>query len=97
VGDLNYQHNRAVWFDIPVADLDRSQAFYAAVLGVGVSRETFGETSFCVIDHEAGNGGCRVLSPEQWHTGDSPSIGAPAPNHTQPDLAARVHCVVIAF
>jgi hypothetical protein len=65
MGDLNYVHNRAVWFDVPVADLDRAQAFYAAVLGVGVSKETFGETSFCVIDHQDGNGGCLVIGPDE--------------------------------
>ena len=64
MGDWNYQHNRGVWFDIPVADLDRAQAFYSAVLGVGVSKETFGETSFCVLDHQDGNGGCLVIDPD---------------------------------
>ena len=28
MSDLNSLHNRAVWFDIPVADLDRAAAFY---------------------------------------------------------------------
>ena len=69
MGDLNYAHNRAVWFDVPVADLDRAQAFYSAVLGVGIDKETMGETSFCVIDHEDGNGGCLVISPEEISTG----------------------------
>ena len=69
MGDLNYQHNRAVWFDVPVADLDRAQAFYAAVLGVGVAKETFNETSFCVIDHQDGNGGCLVIAPEDVGAG----------------------------
>ena len=69
MGDWNYKHNRAVWFDVPVADLDRAQAFYSAVLGVGVAQETFGETSFCVIDHQDGNGGCLVISPEDVGAG----------------------------
>lgn len=64
MGDWNYQNNRGVWFDIPVADLDRAQGFYSAVLGVGVSKETFGETSFCVLDHQDGNGGCLVIDPD---------------------------------
>ena len=29
MGDFNSQYNRAVWFDIPVADVDRAAAFYA--------------------------------------------------------------------
>ena len=49
--DFNSQHNRAVWFDIPVADLDRARSFYAAVLGVEVHREKFDATEFCVLDH----------------------------------------------
>ena len=64
MGDWNYKYNRAVWFDVPVVDLDRAQAFYSAVLGIGVSQETFGETSFCVLDHQDGNGGCLVINPE---------------------------------
>ena len=31
MGDFNSQNNRAVWFDIPVADLDRATKFYANV------------------------------------------------------------------
>jgi predicted enzyme related to lactoylglutathione lyase len=63
VSDFNSQYNRAVWFDIPVADLDRASKFYAAILGVGVNKETFGNSSFCVIEHENGNGGCLVPNP----------------------------------
>jgi predicted enzyme related to lactoylglutathione lyase len=60
MGDFNSKYNRAVWFDIPVADLDRAAAFYMAILSVGVSKETYGDFSFCVIDHHDGNGGCLV-------------------------------------
>ncbi len=65
MGDLNSQINRAVWFDIPVADLDRARAFYAAVLGCEVFKETFGEYTFCVLAHEQGNGGCLVPDAEK--------------------------------
>lgn len=58
MSDFNSQKNRAVWFDIPVVDLDRASKFYAAVLGVKVPKEKFGEMSFCVIEHHDGNGGC---------------------------------------
>jgi predicted enzyme related to lactoylglutathione lyase len=60
VGDFNSKFNHAVWFDIPVADLDRAAAFYTAVLGVGIRKETYDDFSFCVIDHRDGNGGCLV-------------------------------------
>ena len=61
--DFNSQHNRAVWFDIPVADLDRARSFYAAVLGVAVHKEKFDATEFCVLDHRDGNGGCLIREP----------------------------------
>lgn len=60
MSDFNSQHNRAVWFDIPVADLDRSAAFYAAVLGIKVHKEQFEGYTFCILDHQDGNGGCLV-------------------------------------
>jgi uncharacterized protein len=64
MSDLNSAHNRLVWFDLPVADLDRAAAFYAAVLGIEVHKEKFGDHVFCVLDHEDGNGGCLVLEPQ---------------------------------
>lgn len=65
MSDFNRNHNRAVWFDIPVVDLDRAASFYAAVLGVEVSLESFGETRFGVLAHDDGNGGCLVIRPEE--------------------------------
>ena len=63
MSSFNSQHNRVVWIDIPVADLDRSAAFYRAVLAIGVHQQEFGEFKFCVLDHHEGNGGCLVLKP----------------------------------
>jgi len=63
MSNLNSEHNRVVWVDIPVADLDRSAAFYAAVLGIKIHKEQFGDVAFCVLDHQDGNGGCLVLEP----------------------------------
>jgi predicted enzyme related to lactoylglutathione lyase len=60
VSDYNSTHNRAVWFDIPVADLDRAIRFYRVVLGVGVEKQDFGGSSIGVIEHKDGNGGCLV-------------------------------------
>lgn len=60
MSDFNSRNNRVVWFDIPVADLERAQVFYAAVLGIKVHREQFDGYSFCVFDHGEGNGGCLV-------------------------------------
>ena len=60
MSDYNSQHNRAVWFDIPAADLDRAAAFYAAVLGIKVQKEQMPGGAFCVLEHHNGNGGCLV-------------------------------------
>ena len=60
MSDFNQLHNRAVWFDIPVADLDRAAAFYRAVLKLKVEKSEFDGFSFCVLDHGDGNGGCPV-------------------------------------
>jgi predicted enzyme related to lactoylglutathione lyase len=60
VSDYNSAHNRAVWFDIPVAELDRAIAFYRAILGVGVDKQEFAGSSIGVIEHKDGNGGCLV-------------------------------------
>ena len=38
MSELNARHNRIVWCDIPVADLDRASAFYRAVLAIKVDR-----------------------------------------------------------
>ena len=65
MSDLNSTHNRAVWFDIPVADLDRAAAFYRAVLGIGVQKTQFNGFEFCVLDHDAGNGGCLVPKAQE--------------------------------
>lgn len=65
MGELNNKVNRAVWFDVPVADLDRAAAFYAAVLAVGVSKESFDNFTFAVLDHQDGNGGCLYVKPEE--------------------------------
>ena len=63
MSDLNSTHNRAVWFDIPVADLDRAAAFYRGVLGITVDKTQFDDFTFCVLQHDDGNGGCLILEP----------------------------------
>src|SRR5262249_11890723 len=65
VSDMNTKHNRAVWFDIPVADLDRAAAFYEAVLAIKVHKERFQDFTFCVLDHDEGNGGCLVRNERE--------------------------------
>jgi predicted enzyme related to lactoylglutathione lyase len=69
MGEFNSKYNRAVWFDIPVSDLDRAITFYAAVLGVRVDKETFGNSSIGVIEHRDGNGGCLVPNRDEIAAG----------------------------
>jgi predicted enzyme related to lactoylglutathione lyase len=69
VSDFNSTHNRAVWFDIPVVDLDRAAAFYRAVLAVGVEKVSFGDSSIGVIEHKEGNGGCLVQDKNEIAAG----------------------------
>ena len=64
MNDFNSQNNRAVWFDIPVADLDRAVAFYSAVLAIKIQKENYGDGAFGILDHEDGNGGCFIEAKE---------------------------------
>ena len=65
MSDLNSTHNRAVWFDVPVADLDRAATFYRAVLGINIEKSEFDGFSFCVLEHGDGNGGCLVPNAQE--------------------------------
>ncbi len=64
MSELNAAHNRAVWFDLPVVDLERAAAFYRAVLKIDVEVMKFGPMAFAVLAHDKGNGGCLVVQPE---------------------------------
>ena len=60
MSDFNSQHNRVVWVDVPVRDLNRAIAFYSAVLANNVSKVEMPGMEFAVLDHHDGNGGCLV-------------------------------------
>ena len=61
MSEMQKSPDRVVWFDLPVADLDRATRFYSAVLGCRVSREKFQNFDFAVLDHgPTGNGGCLI-------------------------------------
>ena len=63
--DFNSQNNRAVWFDIPIVDLDRSIKFYSEVLAIEVGKEEFEDYTFGILEHKDGNGGCLVPKPAE--------------------------------
>lgn len=69
MSSFNSEHNRAVWFDIPVADLERAARFYAAVLSISVQQDSNGDEPFGVLEHHDGNGGCLVLGKEEIASG----------------------------
>jgi predicted enzyme related to lactoylglutathione lyase len=52
------------WFEIPVRDLDRAEAFYGQVCDQPLLREQIGEASLAVFPKSAdGIGGCLFASP----------------------------------
>jgi uncharacterized protein len=60
MSELNSKHNRAVWFDIAVSDLERAAAFYRTVLNVPLHLEQSQGPAFYVFEHGGGNSGCLV-------------------------------------
>jgi len=49
------------WFEIPVVDLDRAQAFYEKLFDTSLRRESVGESSLAVFGYdEPGVGGCLI-------------------------------------
>jgi len=60
MSDLNAIHNRVVWFDLPVVELDRAVDFYQHVLAIKVSKEKYENFEFAILEHDEGNGGCLV-------------------------------------
>jgi len=68
-------HNNMVWVDIPVLDLDRAIAFYAAVLGRPVSKQGGPGFSFGLFTHEGEEvGGCLVQTPDNSPAAHGPLI-----------------------
>ena len=66
MSEMHSNPDRVVWFDLPVADLERASRFYAAVLGIKVSREKAGNFGFAVLEHGgAGNGGCLIPNAKE--------------------------------
>ena len=52
------QHHAVNWFEIPVRDIDRAQAFYEALLAAPLRRESMGPHTLAVFGYdETGVGG----------------------------------------
>jgi len=53
------------WFEIPVRDIDRAQAFYTSLLGEPLRRETMGNHTLAVFSYgESGIGGCLMAGDD---------------------------------
>ena len=66
MSEMHASPDRVVWFDLPVADLERASRFYAAVLGIAVSPVKAGNVNFAVLEHGPdGNGGCLIPNAKE--------------------------------
>ena len=66
MSEMHSSPDRVVWFDLPVVDLERAGRFYAAVLGIQVSRANAGDFTFAVLEHgPTGNGGCLIPNAKE--------------------------------
>ena len=66
MSDMHASPDRVVWFDLPVADLERAMKFYGAVLAIKVQKESFESSSFAVLEHgPEGNGGCLIPNAKE--------------------------------
>lgn len=53
------QHHAVNWFEIPVKNMDRAQAFYEKLLGTKMHRENMGEMTLAVFAYDDNAvGGC---------------------------------------
>ena len=65
------QPNAIDWFEIPVRDIARAQAFYESLLGAPMRRETIAGNTLAVFSYaETGVGGCLIAG----ETAPSPSV-----------------------
>ncbi len=60
------------WFEIPVRDMDRAQAFYEKLLATSMRRETINGQTLALFGYaEAGVGGCLMAGPNAPKPSDS--------------------------
>lgn len=70
--------NAAAWFEIAVKDLDKGAAFYGAVLGAELKRETMGPMKMAIFPYEGGVGGS-LYEGEVGGGGGGPLVHLSAP------------------
>lgn len=78
------QQHALSWFEIPVRDMDRAQAFYEQLLGAPMRREQMGPQTVAVFPYdEAGVGGCLLAGK---HIPEPSSNGAMVYLNAEPSL-----------
>src|SRR5688500_14404012 len=77
--------NAAAWFEIGVKDLDKGAAFYGAVLGAPLRRETMGPQEIAVFTYDGGMSG--NLYKEREVGAGSPVVHLNAPQPLEEALA----------
>ena len=66
MSEMHASPDRVVWFDLPVADLERASRSYGAVLGIKVQQEKAGNMNLAVLEHGPdGNGGCLIPNAKE--------------------------------
>jgi predicted enzyme related to lactoylglutathione lyase len=66
------------WTDIPVTNLDRAIKFYSAVLGRGVSKQSFDQFQYGLLPHEEQNAsGCLCAGSDSMGVSNKPSQNGP--------------------
>jgi predicted enzyme related to lactoylglutathione lyase len=79
------------WTDIPVRDLDRAVAFYSAVLGATVLRQSGGGQEFGLLPgYDKGVSGCLSAGPDQMPSHHGPLIYLSVNGRLDAALAAAV-------
>ena len=59
------QHNAIDWFEIPVLDIDRAQAFYETLLATPMRREAMGPKTLAVFGGaDSSVGGCLLAGAD---------------------------------
>ena len=65
--------NLAVWFDIPVVDLDRAITFYSAVVAP-LTKQQIGKFTIAVFPHGEAGGGCLAQMDDDKPSAQGPLI-----------------------
>ena len=63
------------WFEIPVTDMARAQAFYEALLATSMRRESIGGQTLAVFNYaETGVGGCLIAGANAPRPADAGTL-----------------------